>query len=181
MPKYISGARFGELCNMSRQAIHEAKKAGKVHQDPVSKKYDINHQVNALFLSVSSKMNEVSLNDLQGAPQDLKDLYEIKLREEIRRIKATADKAEYELAMKRKDIVPSRMVAVYIGCFRSAISTNLLSLGQNISRNDKQLRDRIDSFVTKGLKRAIEQANRALQKEGERMVELIEEVDNEKR
>jgi len=177
MPKIVNGAEFGRLLKVSRQAIDEARKIGKVYRDPVTKKYDLEHSTNALYLRTNSAVSGLSLSDIKDVSEDLTDLYQIKLEAEIRRIVAQAEKYELQLARDKKDLIPIELVAILLGNVRSGISTNLLNIGKRVARGNLELQDRIEKEITRGLQATKDMSARAVQQFSKRVVQEMEEVE----
>jgi len=181
----LTGADLARLTGVSRQAISAAEKAGRVHRDPLTKKYDPAHQVNSAYIAARRAVMAEPTEDAghsitdfppDQVPADMADLYHQKLAAEVRRLEAQALKYELQVEREKKHLIPTDLMAIWIGHFGTAIRTFVLPIGERVARGDTELRDRIEKEITRGLERAKESAAAALRHEGARLAQALRDA-----
>lgn len=177
--KLLTGSELARHVGKSPQAIDQARKAGKLHRDATTKRYDCSHDTNVSFIESSLKEPGSSLADLKPdqVPEGLTDLYTEKLSWETKRTKYQAEKLRLQLEKDQEELLPSDLVCVYLSAFNAGISTNLLTLGNRIARGDMALRDRIEKEVKRGLERTKEDAAHFLQSKSKIIYERMKSYE----
>jgi len=78
----------------------------------------------------------------------------------------------------KRDLVPSNLIAIWIGYFATGVRTYFLQIGNRIARGDIELRDRIEREIKKAIEKTIETAKRGLIEESEELAKALEEKED---
>ena len=103
-------------------------------------------------------------------------LEEEKIREDIEWKRRQSRKLDLDHEIRKKDLVPTELIGIYLGHFAAGIRTNFLTLGNRIARGDAKLRDRIEKEVTKGIKKTLAGAAAGLRRESKSIIVALEET-----
>ena len=98
-----------------------------------------------------------------------------KRRAEIEWKKKQSRKLDLQHEVEKKDLIPSDVVALWIGYFASGIRNNLLTLGKRVARGDDELQRRVDRQITKAIQKTLSTAKKQLRKEAQRITEHMED------
>jgi len=177
--RLLTGAALARLTGKTDSAINKARKEGRLFRDETLKKYDPLHPANSLYIEASQAAQENNGNidtsiPPEAVPDNLKALYEKKLRAEIRRIEAMSRKYETELAIKKKDLIPAKLMAEWMGYFRSGIESNFLTIGSRAARGNIELRNRVEKLVKTAIEKTLEGAAHGLRNESEQIIKSVE-------
>lgn len=182
--EYYSNTGLAHAAGVSAQAIAASKKLQAVK---TKKGFDLNHPVvkdyiqtktsnspinrsRALQTIQSAKMRGISFDESgtqlkNTVKQNRKSIAEIQAEHEEDKASYTRERmihVQLGNLEKKKQTVGYDVVSIWIGCFAPAILNNLLTIGDRVARGDKELKKRVDSEVSRGLKKALEQAAREL-------------------
>jgi hypothetical protein len=94
----------------------------------------------------------------EQVPDELKDLYARKLKAEVRRAEAQANKLELEFAEKKGLIIPTSTIQLYIGHFVFGINNFFFNVAPRVARDDKILRERIQKEISIAIKKTKQHA-----------------------
>ena len=101
--------------------------------------------------------------------------------EERRANIALKRKRERDLDMKyateKMILVPSKLVGIWIGYFASGIRNNFLTIAARVSKDNKQLRNKIEKEITKGIVKTLDTAEKELMRHAEEMAASVRSHD----
>lgn len=110
-------------------------------------------------------------------PQDMDsdDLEAEKLRAEIEYKNRQVRKLDLFIAREKRELIPSDLMAIWIGHFSSGVRNNFLSIGNRIARGNVKLRDRIEKEIKKAIEKTLAGAASSLRKESKGIIDAMEE------
>ena len=97
-----------------------------------------------------------------------------KLKADIMLKEKQGRKLDLEFERLKKDLIPSQLMAIWIGYFAQGVSTYFLPIGARIGRDDVTLRNRVEKEIKKSIEKTIEAAERGLREEGGKIAEALE-------
>jgi len=165
--EFLTGAELSRYTGVSRAAITQATREGRLYKDPKTGRYDPTHATNLAFIN-QNRLKSATIAEIEDEgddnlpdvspgtiPESLQELYARKLKAEADRAERQAIKLGLELDQKRGKLILRSDVAMAFGAFRFGLQTYFLQLGNRIARGDIKLRDRIEKEVTKSIEKTI--------------------------
>lgn len=159
--RQIDTKTLRELTGVSRQAVSQAVQDGRLYKDPQTGLFDPAHSVNKMFIQRNRVENGVDDPPPEGEDTgELSDLYEQKIRAEIRRIDEQTRKLQLDNAKTNRDILPFSFFEKGLGFFAQSMRSNVLTIGKRVARGDSELQRRIEKETARAIDRSVETAQR---------------------
>ncbi len=82
-------------------------------------------------------------------------------------------KLDLQFEIDKQGLIPSELVAIWIGYFASGIRTNFLNIGNRVARGNTKLRDNIEREISKAIEKTLEGAENGLKNEAKILTDAI--------
>ncbi|MCF7951442.1 MAG: hypothetical protein K9L57_07390 [Spirochaetaceae bacterium] len=187
--KLLSRAEFAELAGCSPQAVTRAAREGRAYRDPTTGRYPATHPINLHYVNSNLSKRKSKLEDMEEAPETegdgeeaitLAQLQRAKLSAEVQRTQAQADRYQLQLEKDKGNIIPIELMIIWLGYWGEAVRNNFLTLGRRIAGTDQALKDKIDTEVTRMIRRSRETVEQELKNESEELIKAMGGENEEK-
>lgn len=172
MKCFKTNIEFAEFCGVTHQAISKAKQKGLVRKNE-NGEYDPLDVVNKRYIMAYSQNSKKQRGvDPESGPLTEKEKLELKkLHEEVELRKVQRKKINLAVEVDKKNLVPVKLVSIWIGYFASGIRNNFLQIGNRVARGDVKLRNRIEKEIKQAIEKTISQAAASLKKQTEQLLD----------
>ncbi len=169
--KQLAAIRGCTPQNIYKEKVPKAKKGYYDLKNPAVREFLIAPYKRAWIKEQESKQSQMAVNP---ANSDLKE----QLIFESKEFKKNQNKKlRLEYSIKKQELIPAKLMMIWVGYFASAVSTNFLNLGSRVARGDVKLRDKIEGEVKLAIRKTKEFAFKSLKKDGQNMIDELEGLD----
>jgi len=175
---------FAELCEVTGQAITEARKSGLVRMtddNTYDPRDDLNHKYIKAALTRGKKRRRRD-SEQQAESEDAGDREAMELEKlgwDIEYTKERTRERQLKNAETAKEMIPYAMWERGLGHFASGMKTNVLTIGTRVARGDVELRDKIESATKASIDRTVEIAQREIENMVEQEIKRLAESTEE--
>jgi hypothetical protein len=200
MPEIISQAEFARRKGVSRTAVTKAVQSGRIERAPKgidwitqSEAWERNKAVDkdnvgrmsgtggglqqkyneilATRQYYEAKLKEIKLKEAESG--EIPKLAAIKLQKEIALKDEQIARIQLENEIKKKNLVPIELVAIWMGNFANGLRTYFFPIGKRVSPNDKKIQRKYEKELSKAIEKTLSETERALRKESEKVAESV--------
>ncbi len=181
--------------HVSKQAVSKAIKDERIqvdnngdipdyHEDTIKfiqdgiERYNakINPSIKVKLINGSNPKNDFDSSPDNDSQPKRRDLELKKINADIALKHKQGRKLDLQFEIDKQGLIPSELVAIWIGYFASGIRTNFLNIGNRVARGNTKLRDNIEREISKAIEKTLSNAEDRLKKESNAIIKSMEEL-----
>lgn len=168
--KGLTAIQLSELREVTTQSVYKAKLPKDENGRYLLSNPEVRDWVLAPYIKQLVKQQAIE----SDVDEEMRTLEDEKTKAQTLHIKRQSRKLDLEHEKAKKNLIPSDLMAIFLGHIAAGIRTNFLPLGNRIARGDTKLRDRIEKQIKKAIQKTLDNAADQLRKDSEKIAEALE-------